>query len=177
MPGPSSPSGTPVSLEERRRGARRQEDLRLRRREHEVEAVRRISSALFQHLSAEELVKEALRTALREVDAEAGCVLLANPDRRTLVFFHVIGTKAPQLGAEFPWDRGIAGAVFQTGEVVLTANARNDPRHYTAFDDATGFATRDLIALPLKRWHGDPIGVLEVMNKRGAGSTRTIWVC
>ena len=30
----------------------------------------------------------------------------------------------------------------------------------------TGYRTRDLITLPLKRWDGDPIGVLQVMNKR-----------
>lgn len=163
----SSHPGTPDSPQERRRLIRRQEDLRLRRREREIEVVRRISEALFQHLSDEELVKEALHTALAEVDAEAGCILLANADTRTLVFYHAIGEKAPQAGLEFPWDRGIAGSVFQTGEVVLTANARDDPRHYPAFDDATGFSTHDMIALPLKRWQGDSIGVMEVMNKRG----------
>jgi signal transduction histidine kinase len=30
----------------------------------------------------------------------------------------------------------------------------------------TGYRTRDLITLPLKRWDGNPIGVLQVLNKR-----------
>ena len=34
-------------------------------------------------------------------------------------------------------------------------------------DEATGYTTHDMIALPLKRWEGDPIGVREVMNKKG----------
>jgi len=31
----------------------------------------------------------------------------------------------------------------------------------------TAHTTHDMIAIPLKRWEGEPIGVLEVLNKRG----------
>ncbi|MGH8248662.1 MAG: sensor histidine kinase, partial [Gammaproteobacteria bacterium] len=39
-------------------------------------------------------------------------------------------------------------------------------RHLPDIDLMTGYETRDMIALPLKRWEGEPIGVLEVINKR-----------
>ncbi len=139
---------------------------RLERRDRELDAARRISQALFQHLSVEELVEQALRIALDVVHGQAGSVLLADPNSKQLVFYYAIGEKAPPRGTSFPWDKGIAGSVFQTGEPVVTKDVKQDRRHLPDIDEATGYTTHDMIALPLKRWEGDPIGVLSVMNKK-----------
>ena len=139
---------------------------RLERREREVEAARRISQALFQRLRVEDVVEQALDIALEVVNADAGSVLLAHPESQQLVFYHAIGEKSPARGTAFPWDQGIAGTTFQTGEAVVVDNAKQDARHFIGIDVAFGHITQDLIALPLKRWEGDPIGVLEVMNKK-----------
>ena len=139
---------------------------RLERREREVEAARRISQALFQRLHVEDVVEQALEIALEVVNAGAGSVLLAHPESQQLVFYHAIGEKSPARGTAFPWDQGIAGTTFQTGEAVVVDNAKQDTRHFIGIDVAFGHITQDLIALPLKRWEGDPIGVLEVMNKK-----------
>ncbi len=48
----------------------------------------------------------------------------------------------------------------------MIKDAKKDQRHLGEIDQITGFHTQDMIAIPLKRWEGDPIGVLEVMNKR-----------
>jgi len=138
----------------------------LKRREKELEAVRRISQTLFQHLPLEELVEKALAVALEVVNAEAGSVILANHGNKELVFLHSIGSTAPQVGKTFSWDKGIAGWVFQHGEAVITGDVKEDDRHFHGIDESTGFTTQDMIALPLKSWEGDPIGVLEIMNKR-----------
>jgi len=139
----------------------------LERRDRELDAARRISQALFQHLSVEELVEQALRIALEVVNGQAGCVLLADPNSKQLVFYYAIGEKAPPRGTAFPWDKGIAGSVFQIGEPVVTKDVKQDQRHLGDIDETTGYTTHDMIALPLKQWEGDPIGVLEVMNKKG----------
>jgi signal transduction histidine kinase len=139
----------------------------LQRREKELEAVRRISQALFQHLPLDELVEKALSVALEVVNAEAGSVILANYENKELVFLHAIGSSTPQVGKTFAWDKGIAGWVFQRGEAVVTEDAKQDHRHFQGIDEITGFTTHDMIALPLKSWEGNPIGVLEIMNKRG----------
>jgi signal transduction histidine kinase len=93
-------------------------------------------------------------------------VLLALPDKQQLVFRHSIGEKPVQPGTTIPWDQGIAGAVFHSGEPMVIGEAKLDVRHYTGIDAMTGQTTHDMIALPLKRWEGEPIGVLEVLNKR-----------
>ncbi len=136
------------------------------RRERELDAARRISEALFQHLSVEELVEQGLKIALEVVNGQAGSVLLAKPETKELVFYHAIGDKAPRPGTAFPWTEGIAGSVFAKGEPMVVQDAKSDQRHLEKIDQNTGFNTQDMIALPLKRWEGHPIGVLEVMNKQ-----------
>jgi len=160
-------SRRPLPFENRRREYRRHEDLKLLQRERELEAARRICQALFQHINVEALVEQAIRTALDVIDAEAGSVLLADPESKQLVFRYVVGPGAGALhGTPMPWNKGIAGAVFQSGEPAVISDVTQDDRHFTDIDALTGFKTRDMIVLPLKRWGGEPIGVFEVLNKR-----------
>lgn len=161
--GPIAPA---TDRPERRSAARRQEDRRLLHRDRELEAARRMSEALFEHLSADELVEKALQAALEVVDAESGSILLAVPDSNQLVFRHSIGASPVQVGTAIPADKGIAGAVFQSGKPTIIGDVRQDRRHFSDIDTQTQHVTRDMIALPLKRWEGEPIGVLEVLNKR-----------
>jgi len=138
----------------------------LDRKEQELEAARKISEALFQHLSVEDVVEQGLKIALEVVNCAAGSVMLANPETKELVFYHAIGERPPKPGTAFPWTQGIAGTVFATGEPIVIEDVKEDQRHLGEIDQITGLHTQDMIALPLKRWEGDPIGVMEVINKR-----------
>ena len=107
----------------------------------------------------------------RDSEQEPG--LLPLPNRRQsarreeeLVFRHSLGVSPVQTGTTIPWKQGIAGDVFHSGRPIVIRDAKADPRHFTGIDELTGHVTHDLIALPLKRWEGEPIGVLEVLNKR-----------
>lgn len=151
----------------RRRQLRRQDDIRLQHRDRELDAARRIAEALSQHHRVEDLVERALQTALDVVDAEAGSVLLANLDMNELQFAYVKGAKSDLLkGTGFPLDQGVAGWVYKKGEGVVVGNVKKDSRHWEGVDQITGYETHDMIALPLKRWAGEPIGVMEILNKR-----------
>jgi hypothetical protein len=99
----------------------------------------------------EELVEQGLKIALEVVNGQAGCVLLAKPETKELVFYHAIGDKAPEPGTAFPWTQGIAGSVFAKGEPIVIQDVKGDQRHLEKIDQNTGFATQDMIALPLKR--------------------------
>jgi signal transduction histidine kinase len=157
----------PPQLPNRRQPGRRNDDRKLLQRERELQAACRISQVLFQSSNVDELVEKVLQTALDVVGADAGTVLLAAPEEKQLVFRYVIGGKAEVLhGQAIPWDKGIAGAVFQSGEPVVLSDVAQDSRHHTDVDASSGYRTSDMITLPLKRWEGDPIGVLQVLNKR-----------
>src|SRR5256886_17485139 len=167
---PFSPN--PGNIGDRRRAPRRQQDRRLLQRERELEAARLICQALSQHINVDELVENALRIALEVVDADAGSVLLADDKTQQLVFRYVIGEKAEQLrGTAIPWDLGVAGAVFKSGEPAIIGNVARDTRHFSGIDDTTGYKTMDMIAIPLKRWEGQPIGLPRILTKRNGQPT------
>ena len=139
----------------------------LARRELELAAALQMSEVFSQQIKLEDLLKQGLRIALEVLDAENGSVLLADTDKRTLVFYHSIGEKPVPPGTAVPWDEGIAGTVYRTGRPEIVPDAQADHRHFKKVDEATGAVTHDMITMPLKRWEGDPIGVIQVMNKRG----------
>jgi len=150
----------------RRHIDRRYQDRRRLRCEREFEAAIRITSALSKHLALDELVVKALQIAIEVVNSECGSILLADHTSEQLIFHHSIGISAVPSGTGIPWDKGLAGTVFQSGDPIVIADAQKDPRHFESIDELTGYRTRDLITLPLKGWGGDPIGVLQVMNKQ-----------
>ncbi len=157
------PSGRFV---ERRQALRRRDDRFLSRPERQLAAARRISEALFQHTAIDKLIRNTLHTALDVIGASSGSVLLADFETKQLVFSYLIGEKADLLqGIAFPWDKGIAGAVFTSGKPEVISDVKQDLRHFPGIDAMTGYVTRDMIVIPLKRWEGQPIGVLTILNK------------
>lgn len=139
----------------------------LARRELELAAAQRMSEVFSQQIKLHDIMVQALQIALDVVDAENGSILLADLDTQTLVFYHSIGDKPVAPGTTIPWDEGIAGTVFRTGQPEIVPDAQTDRRHFKKVDEATGSVTHDMITIPLRQWEGAPIGVLQVMNKRG----------
>lgn len=162
---PLSASGTVSANPNRRQAWRRHEDQQLLQRERELEAARRTCDVLFQHTDIDQIIETALRITLEVLNADGGSVLLADPDAKQLVFRCSVGKVPVPRGTAMPWNRGIAGAVFQSGRPEVIADAKHDKRHYGHFDEMSGYESRDMIVCPLKRWEGEPIGVLEVLNK------------
>jgi len=151
---------------DRRKTGRRESDLILLQRSRQLEAVRRISHILFQHADIDALIEAALRVAVDEVAARAGSILLAEPESKQLVFRYCLGDMPVPRGTAIPWDQGIAGKVFQTGVAAVINDVKHTSDHFSSIDRATGFVSHDMISLPLKQWKGDPIGVMNVLNKR-----------
>jgi len=166
MSAQETPKKSQVPDPDRRKSPRRLADRRLMQKERELEAARRITQVLFEHLHLDELVEKTLTTALDVVGAESGSLLLAIPDSQELVFRYSLGPHPVPIGTTIPWDKGIAGAVFQSGEPIVVGDVKQDTRHLGEMDTVTEYVTRDMITLPLKRWEGQAIGVLQVMNKR-----------
>ncbi|TLY29231.1 MAG: response regulator [Nitrospirae bacterium] len=155
----------PAFDQDRRRKLRPRGDQLLVLRERQLDAARRVSEALFQYSNTDELIRHTLHVALDVIGADAGSVLLADPTTRQLVFRYVIGEKAALLhGTGIPWDKGIAGAVFTSGQPEVIVDVKRDARHFTETDRFTGYQSRDMIVVPLKRRDGEPIGVIEVLN-------------
>lgn len=66
---------------------------------------------------------------------------------------------------EIPLSKGIAGYVADTGEHLVINDAYNDDRFDQQVDIATGYHTRNILALPIEDSKGEIIGVYQAINK------------
>ena len=139
---------------------------RLEMRERQVDAVHRISAALYSKNDLDSLLRETLHVALETVEADAGSILLFEPIKNKLVFHYVVG-KTELVGREIDPQHEVAkaAAVFRSGETLLTRDTRTET-YQKDFDNETGFHTESLITVPLKTYGGAPIGVMQALNKR-----------
>ena len=137
--------------------------------ERQLDAARRIAAGLSAITKVKELVQEALDISLDIAEAEAGSILLHDPDKDKLVFEYVVGEKADELmGMELDPNQGLAGLVFQSGESSISEDVSKEKAHLRQVGEQVGYITTNMITVPLKSVEGQPIGVMQVLNKRGA---------
>ncbi|XP_074532352.1 cAMP and cAMP-inhibited cGMP 3',5'-cyclic phosphodiesterase 10A isoform X1 [Halichoeres trimaculatus] len=73
----------------------------------------------------------------------------------------------------FSIDKGIAGQVARTGEVLNIPDAYADPRFNREVDLKTGYTTRNILCMPIVS-RGTVIGVVQMVNKlSGSAFTKT----
>jgi signal transduction histidine kinase len=152
--------------QDRRRAPRRTVELGLARGSRELEAALLISRALSLLTTFEDLVAQTLDTALEAVDAECGSILIADPSTQHLVNYHCVGAKPVQRGTAVPWHEGIAGGVFRSATHAVILDPGKGVDVPDKVDKATGSVIKNMLILPLKRWQGEPIGVIEILNTR-----------
>lgn len=153
-------------LQDQRRAPRRTVDLRVTNGSRELETTLLISQALSRHNTLEELIVQILDTALKAVNAESGSILIADASSQQLINYRSVGVKPVPPGSAVPWNYGIAGAVFKSAQHAIIVDAEKDPTLPERIDKSTGSVIRNLVIVPLKRWQGEPIGVIEILNKR-----------
>ena len=126
-----------------------------------------ISQSLHQYRDLNDLIEYIINQVTEVMFAETASVILYDERKNELAFRW--STDIPQrrkkLGeVRFPASKGIAGSVLKSERGELILDVAKDPRHYRKIDDATGFKTKSMIAVPLKT-KGKAIGVLEILNK------------
>ncbi|XP_071954922.1 cAMP and cAMP-inhibited cGMP 3',5'-cyclic phosphodiesterase 10A-like [Antedon mediterranea] len=67
----------------------------------------------------------------------------------------------------FSIEKGIAGHVARTGEVVNIPDAYSDSRFNREVDLKTGYTTKNILCMPILS-QGTVIGVVQMLNKKGA---------
>ena len=140
----------------------------VRELERQLEATRTIAAGLSSITNVEELVQQALDISLEIAEADAGSILLYDPQISKLRFEYVVGEKADELiGMEIEPDQGIAGQVFQKGESHISEDVSTEQAHLRDIGEKLDYVTENMVAMPLKSSEGTPFGVIEVLNKRG----------
>lgn len=139
---------------------------KLVRRERQLVSIHRITAALASVTKFSEVVKEALNVSLECVGALDGSVILFDGAKEKLVFAYVVGAKANDLiGLELNPDQGIAGAVYQSGQLRVSEDVSREAEHAQDFEDKLEYRTRNMVTVPLKNPKGQCLGVVQVLNK------------
>jgi CheY-like chemotaxis protein len=115
----------------------------------------------------DELLDFLAREAVGDMEADRSSIFLLDEARNELWSRVALGMGEQVI--RFPADRGIAGHVATTGEVLNVKDPYADARFNPAVDRQTGYRTRSILCGPLRARDGRIVGVLQVLNKRGDG--------
>lgn len=122
------------------------------------------SKALVSAYDMETLLTAVLERIKILIPASNWSLLLLDQATQELYFAVTVGLDPESLkGFRLKLGEGIAGTAAQTGRPIFIEDARRDRRFCPLVDEATGFATHSIIALPLSV-RGEVIGVFEVVN-------------
>ncbi|MFO0945312.1 MAG: PP2C family protein-serine/threonine phosphatase [Planctomycetota bacterium] len=130
-------------------------------------AVLKVSRQLAATTDLIQLLKSIEESALKVLDCERATVFLY--DAKTDELYSNVGTGVTEI--RFSAKKGIAGQAFQTSTAINILDAYADSRFNPEIDKKTGFRTRNMLTFPLVGIDDVPIGVLQVLNKRGGAFT------
>lgn len=111
------------------------------------------------------VLNQILYAALTVTDSSAGSLLLRDTETDELVFAVAHGDRSiPLEGYRLDKGTGVVGWAATHQQPVIVNNPRQDWRFSSLVDEAFGFETQNLVALPLVA-QSQMLGVLEVLNK------------
>ncbi len=130
-----------------------------------LERLLEIGRTLSASLDLESFLHSLISAAAELTGCEAASILELDEDGDQLHFlalplFHQDALKTVKV----PLQTSVAGWVFQNEKPAVVPNVVAESRHFKGADQAAGFATRSLMAVPII-YHGETLGVLEVVNK------------
>lgn len=137
------------------------------------EALHEIGMLLHSTLRRREQMDLIVSAANRMLPVEAASVMLVDEHTGELYFEVAQGEKADEIREiRLKPGEGIAGIVATTGQSLIVNDPAGDARWSRQVSRETGFATRNLLTVPIVN-QGRTEGVLQVINKRGrSGFTR-----
>jgi signal transduction histidine kinase len=136
-----------------------------------LDALNRIIQRMNSSYNLIDLLNQILVLAAQLVEAECASLTIHDHARGTLVILMPTGTGAEAVrDLEVPEGRGIVGWVYAQGQPVICNDTTADERFYDGIDTASGFASRQILCVPLTV-KDRRLGAIEAINKKGqAGS-------
>lgn len=125
-----------------------------------------LASLLTREVDFDALLSTACERVSSALRADRATIWLVDATRGDLFARTAI---LPELSSlRQPIERGLAGFVARTGEVVRIADVTNDARFDPSADRATGYRTRSTLVVPIRDDARSPVrGVIQLLNKKG----------
>ena len=136
------------------------DDVRLLR----LEALVAASESLNRASGLNDILHVILDLVATQLECVRGTVFLRDQRTDKLHARQMIGSEHIEIVLER--GIGIAGYVAETGESVLINDVQSDPRFDSSTDARTGFVTKTMLCVPLKKPEGTLVGSLQAINAR-----------
>jgi GAF domain-containing protein len=127
-----------------------------------------VTTMLNSTLNLSDLLQLIMTSAADLLHAETSSLMLVDEETGEMTFEVATGEPGQEVVKyRVPPGQGIAGWVVQNAQPLVIDNPAEDERFYDRLDKATGFETRNMLAVPLQV-KDRVIGVVEVINKLDA---------
>jgi signal transduction histidine kinase/putative methionine-R-sulfoxide reductase with GAF domain len=143
----------------------------LERRVRELDVLFEIAQVSASATELDDLLEGVLARAVRAIEAEAGAILITEPNG-DLRFRSAVGGHADAVKRQtIPRGAGISGWVARHGRPQVVNDVDEDDRHAKDIAHRVGYHPRSVLAVPLT-WE-DGNGALELLNKHGGDTPFT----
>jgi HD-GYP domain-containing protein (c-di-GMP phosphodiesterase class II) len=110
------------------------------------------------------LLGKLMEAVTREVGADRTSLFLYDADTDELWSKVAQGLDSQEI--RFPAGQGLAGHTARTGEILNIPDAYEDERFNREIDKKTGYRTKQVLCVPLRRRDGEVIGLVQALNKK-----------
>ena len=133
-------------------------------------ALLNVARTLAAETSLELLLKTVAQVIKKVLDADRCTVFLLDKNKNERVSKIALGMGTQEL--RFPADKGLAGYVAQSGEIINIKDAYSDSRFNQEIDKETGYKTQTILCMPIWNMKHEILGVFQVLNKNNAVFTK-----
>lgn len=114
----------------------------------------------------DDLLQQIIHEAAELLNSEGISVLLFNQTTRELRFKAIVGEASEQLlNKVVPLKGSIAGTIFLENKPKIIDDVRQTQTWNSNFDEDIDFKTDSILGVPLHDGSGEPVGVIEAINK------------
>jgi HD-GYP domain-containing protein (c-di-GMP phosphodiesterase class II) len=131
---------------------------------HRLQSLLEVGKAMTAERDLESLLKLVVEEAMKMCEADRCSLFLVDRERGEI--WSKIAQGMGQSEIRLPIGHGISGFVAQSGEIVNIPDAYQDPRFNRDTDDRTGYRTRSMLCVPMRRTDGEVVGLLLALNKK-----------
>ncbi|GIX04117.1 MAG: hypothetical protein KatS3mg113_1123 [Planctomycetaceae bacterium] len=122
-----------------------------------------VTPRLLATADVQEMLELLAVEATRLLDCDRASIFLWDREHRELIAVPALGLPGGSLRVSD--HQGLVGEVLHSGKALRVADTYADPRFSAQIDQASGYRTRNVLAVPLFDNERRPAGVFEVINK------------
>jgi len=128
----------------------------------EAEAIRELSRAIVSQSDIISVLRMVSTAALGLVEADRVSIFVLDKERKMLWTPMADGQEMIQV----PEGRGIVGEAIRSSAPVTVGDVASDGRFFADIDRQTGYATRNVLCVPMPGRGLHALGAIEVLNKK-----------